>query len=310
MVALKSWVRRRPVLAFYVLAFALTWLSWWPMAAHNRGLIQLDVPGLFFLGGLGPGVAAWVVMRVLLGTAATDTLLRPLLRWRVGVRWFVVAAALFPAILLLAVVLRGSLEEELAALGTVPVLALALVRYLLAAVPEEVGWRGFALPALQARHSALTSSLVVGVLWALWHLPLLLGGDPTMSTYPLVLYTVWVVAEAVLYTWVYNSARGSLLVVVLLHGVANVTGAFGSAPWAVTAITLTAAVTVVAVLGPEHLCRTGRRVMLSPGADAPASSASGSPPGSAGGASRRSAGGASRRSAGGASRGPARGSSR
>ncbi|MCK6211679.1 CPBP family intramembrane metalloprotease [Georgenia sp. EYE_87] len=283
--ALKSWVRTRPVLAFYVLAFTITWLSWWPMAAHNRGLIAVDVPGLFVLGGLGPGIAAWAVMRAVSRADAAETLLRPLLRWRVSVRWFVVAACLFPAIWILAAVLSGSLTAELAALGSVPVVVMALLRYVIAAVPEEAGWRGFALPALQVRHSALTSSLVVGLLWALWHLPLLLGGDPTMSTYPLVPYVVWVVAEAVLYTWLYNSTSGSLLVVVLLHGVTNVVGLFGSAPWLVAVLTTAAAIVVVAVCGPEHLARNGRRVTLRPVAGLPGSAASDA----SGGPGRRSA---------------------
>ncbi|WP_098484905.1 CPBP family glutamic-type intramembrane protease [Georgenia soli] len=111
------------------------------------------------------------------------------------------------------------------------------------------------------RHSALTVSLVVGALWALWHLPLIMGGDPTMSACPVLPFVVWMIAEAVLCTWLYNSARGSLLVAVLRHGISNVLDVLSSAPWMTATVTVTAAVLVIAVFGPERLCRTGRRAM-------------------------------------------------
>jgi hypothetical protein len=137
----------------------------------------------------------------------------------------------------------------------------------IAAIPARRGPRGgrlagFALPALQARHSALTASVIVGVLWMLWHLPLLLGGDPAMATYPLVPYTIWIIAESVIYTWLYNNTRGSLLIAVLLHGISNVVGPFSAAPWATTGITVALALLVVLVFGPRHLSRTGLRITL------------------------------------------------
>lgn len=261
--SLSTWVRARPVLAFYLLTFAITWGSWWPMAAYNRGWTDLRLPALYVVGGLGPGVAAYVVMRILRGGAADAELLGPLLRWRVGWGWYAVAVLLFPVIWVLAATLTGTWATEVAALGPVAVIAVALARSLLAAVPEEVGWRGFALPALQARHSALSASLIIGLLWWAWHLPLVLGGDPVMSTYPLLPYTIWIVAEAVLYTWLYNNTGGSLLIVVLVHGISNVVGVFSAAPWATTGITLALALTVIAVYGPRDLSRTRPRVTLS-----------------------------------------------
>jgi uncharacterized membrane protein len=112
------------------------------MAAHNRALLAFDVPFLFFLGGLGPGIAAYVVMRVLRGKRTDAELLGPLLRWRVRVRWYLAAILLFVVIWLLASAVSSRLAEELAAVQVWPGLVLAAVRYLLAAVPEEVGWRG------------------------------------------------------------------------------------------------------------------------------------------------------------------------
>lgn len=123
-------------MAFYLITFAITWLSWFPMTAYNRGWVGVDVPLLFFLGGLGPGIAAYVVMRVLRGRRADRELLGPLLRWRVGAGWYVVAVGLFAVIWLAAVAVSGDPAQEVRSLTSLPLIALALGRYLLAAVPE------------------------------------------------------------------------------------------------------------------------------------------------------------------------------
>jgi formate-dependent nitrite reductase membrane component NrfD len=86
-----AWVRARPLLSFYLLTFAITWGTWWPMAAYHQGWTDLTLPVLYLVGGLGPGIAAYVVMSILRGRAAGSELLGPLLRWRgpagAGGRW-------------------------------------------------------------------------------------------------------------------------------------------------------------------------------------------------------------------------------
>ena len=177
-------IRRRPVLAFFVLALAITWGSWLPLAAAPYGTGSVRFPLLYILGGLGPGIAGVVVMRVLHGSAGDTVLTGALLRWRVGLAWWLVAVLSFVVIWAVAAGVGGDAGRGQRAYESGPLLSLTVVRYLLAAVPEEVGWRGFALPMLQARHGALVSSLVVGAGWALWHLPLLITADNVMSTYP------------------------------------------------------------------------------------------------------------------------------
>ena len=257
--AAAKWVRVRPVLAFFLFTFTITYVCWVPMMASQRGWWALDLPLLYFVGGLGPGIAAYIVMRLLRGSDAGQALFGPLLRWRVGVWWYVVALLLFVGIWLLATTVAGDLDEELTALGPWMAFLAAVVRYTLAAVPEEVGWRGFAVPALQVRHSALVAALVVGVAWWLWHLPLLLGGDEAMSQYPLLPHFVYVVSASVLYVWLYNNTGGSLLLAVLAHAVSNIVGVFSSAPVATAVITACLAATVVVVYGPANLSRTKNR---------------------------------------------------
>lgn len=181
---ISKWIRERPVFGFYVLAFAITWLGWVPQALHSRGLFPFGGP-LLYLFGAGPMVAAFVVLRVLRGGEGDGGLFGPLLRWRVGAGWYGVAPFGYAAIWLAAIGIGGDPRTELEEVGPLLALVPVLLVYLLQTVPEEVAWRGFALPRLQSCHSARISSLIVGILWAMWHLPLLLTEGSVMSTYPL-----------------------------------------------------------------------------------------------------------------------------
>lgn len=264
--AFSRWVRARPLLAFYVLAFGITWLGWLPQAAHSRGLIPIDTPVFYVLGGVGPGLAAWLVLRALHGGDGDRTLFAPLLRWRVGLVWYAVALALPTAICLAGVSAAEQLGSVLSVSGPGMGLLLTFALYLVAAVPEEVGWRGFALPRLQDRHSALTASLIVGVLWALWHLPLLWNADNVMSSYPLIPWLAGVVAITVVYTWLFNSTAGSVLIVTVFHGTANTAGSLSVGYQPTEAIvTGLAAMVIVALFGRTHLSRR-RRVNDAPAA--------------------------------------------
>jgi membrane protease YdiL (CAAX protease family) len=86
---------------------------------------------------------------------------------------------------------------------------------------EELAWRGFALPRLLTRYNALAASLILGVIWALWHLPLLWTEGGPMYQLPVWLLLLDVTAKAVLFTWVFLHTRGSVLIAMLFHGATN-----------------------------------------------------------------------------------------
>jgi len=88
---------------------------------------------------------------------------------------------------------------------------------------EEIGWRGYVLPRLQAKHTALAASLILGVIWGFWHLPKFLSHWNTVSFAWFMVHTL---AGSVLYTWMYNGTKGSLLLVTLFHASANTAGMF------------------------------------------------------------------------------------
>jgi len=249
-------VKKRPVFAFYILAFTITWLGWLPQAAYSHGLFPFDSPIFYVLGGVGPLLAAYIVLRILHGAGATEELFAPLLRWRVGVGWYAVALCGYPVIWLAALALKGELGTAIDQVTPSLTLLSAFAITFIAAIPEEVAWRGFALPRLQARHGALVASLIVGAFWALWHLPLLLIEGDVMSTYPMIPYFLELIALSVVYTWLYNSTRGSVLIVTIFHAASNVVGPFVGIEQTVAAFL--AAAVLVMLYGPARLTRNGR----------------------------------------------------
>jgi CAAX protease family protein len=164
-------------------------------------------------------------------------LLAPLATWRVGWSSYAVAFIMGPAILLLAVGLDLALGGELPAWPYgVPTIGLVVLSFLWIALfdggMEEAGWRGFALPRLQSRFSPLVASVILGFFWALWHLPYYITGMYTSSSNTgaagltgILVRFVWVIPLALVFTWLYNRSRRSLLLLILLHVAFNTTNA-------------------------------------------------------------------------------------
>jgi membrane protease YdiL (CAAX protease family) len=271
-------IRGHPLLAFFILAFGLTWPYEIVDVLGSRGVlpirIELSGPGLpvILLAGYGPTFAALIVSATVQGRAGIRSLLSRMVRWRVGVQWYVVVIFL-PALLFLgADLLYLFLGRTLPASGA-PLSAVLFVPLLLVVQGvfngEELGWRGFALPRLQGRFSALVASLILGVIWTLFHAPIfftrgdsVFGGQSSESPVGFLLSTV---ALSVLFTWVFNNARGSVLLTWLFHSAMNtwpgqIIPAAHSGPlyWAAVGLTCLAAVIVVAVFGTTRLSRKTR----------------------------------------------------
>lgn len=278
-------------LKYFVLAFAFTWALWVPAALEARGLLSpLPVPATF-LGAFGPLVAAVVVTVQESGRAGLRSLLGRVVRWRVAPIWYGVAI-LGPLVLTLGaialhVVLGGQPPSLGLLIGALPTLVfLTIYMMITVALGEEVGWRGYALPALQARYGALVSSVILGVLWTLWHLPVFFNPDTLYSNLPFLLFLAYTVPFAVLITWVFNSAGGSVLMAMFFHAVMNASGELWKTipeysvkpPTAAEAVALNvhtnlmpaivlwvAAVVVVLVYGSRNLSRKPRQVLADAG---------------------------------------------
>ena len=210
-----NWVKRHDITVFLVLAFALSW-SIWPLTLLNPE----STPMLPY----GPIIAVLVVLAFARGWAGVRDLLASMVRWRVGPGWYAVALVLPVAITLVALYLNALFggptptAAGFADLYTLPLIFLTTTLFK-GPLTEEPGWRGFLLPRLQSSYTPLVASLIVGVIWASWHLPLLLS-DPSGQRPP-VQFFVLLVAQSVVLAWVYNATRGSVLLVILMHGSAN-----------------------------------------------------------------------------------------
>jgi membrane protease YdiL (CAAX protease family) len=212
---LTSFVKRRQLLTFYVLATALFWAAM-PLAAIAPG-----VP--IYCGILALAGSAMTVTGITEGKAGIKALLRKVVQWRAGLGWYAFALGV-PLLLGLTVVgLSALLGSPISTtyVSQVPVLILASA---LLAIGEELGWRGFALPRLLNGGSALWASGMVGVLWAVYHVPVFLPG---MQFHPLSFpaFLLTVTGYSVLFTWLYQHTRGSVLLAALMHGTINSAGA-------------------------------------------------------------------------------------
>lgn len=202
-VGFHGWVTRSPLRAFFVLAYAISWTAWLPAII---GLGSMPVVVLFFAGGFGPAIAAAIVLHHTGGSLRAWG--RSIIHWRLPVRYYAFALGLPAAV-------WAFINLELAVVGEHPDLSLLPHRSASYAATfvfvlviggglEEPGWRGYALPRLEATHSPVRATLIVGALWGLWHLPLYgLGAiGPLFFAFP--------------YTYLYNKTR-SVLLCVLLH---------------------------------------------------------------------------------------------
>jgi uncharacterized protein len=222
---------QHPLISYFLLAYAGTWIVTVPLAlsANNVGLLPFGIPNgsVFFVSAvwvfLGPTLAAFVVTGVIGGRAGIRRLLSRYVLWRVGLRWYLVVLAGPPAVMLLVtILLPGALASfrTLAPLNPLPLLvSFPLILVFGGALFEEGGWRGFALPRLQRQYGPLVGSLILGTLWACWHLPLfwiaVWGTPPTVLN--MVLYFPTVVFMTIVFTWVFNNTEGSILLAILLH---------------------------------------------------------------------------------------------
>ena len=173
-------------------------------------------------------MAALGLTAVAEGKAGLLAIWRRLLIWRVGLGWYLFAlggTAVFVLAALGLFHLVGSTAEFTFNDPAQWYLTIPIFFYVLffSVLGEEIGWRGYALPRLQVRYGPLLASLIIGLLWGAWHLPLFWLPGNFHQTIPLCLFLLQSVALATIYTWLYNHTQGSLLIVHLFHAASNVT---------------------------------------------------------------------------------------
>ncbi len=206
---IKGHFTRNPLVAFFALAFAFSWSI---------------VPIGGFLP-IGPLIAALVVLAIIEGRLGLADLGRRMLRWRVGKRWYAFAILVPLAMVSVVIGISFALGTPVSVLDGLDPWYLLIALFLFRLINpmdgpmgEEPGWRGFALPRLQAKHSPLVATLILGVIVAAWHLPLVFLPGEELSP----IFLLGTVGVTFMYTWIYNHTQGSVLMTITAHAAQGV----------------------------------------------------------------------------------------
>ena len=268
-----NFLKKHSLVTGIVLMFIYTWT----IDLSHSGVLPFKVPFAVALTvGWGFIFVSLLMTWLTLGKDAMKTLFKRFFLWRVGWKWYLVAIVLMPTLRFAAIPLTAWLTgvpadyshpmiRDIVPLDW-PLLSMVIPWILFEVFTngEEMGWRGYVLPRLQSKFNALVSSLLLGVIWSVWHLPKFFGTGSSEGR-SFFWFTVFTISVAVLYTWLYNNTQGSLLLVVLFHASGNTVGQFLPVKFAIAGGILSnleivlffiAAIVVTAIAGAERLSRT------------------------------------------------------
>jgi uncharacterized protein len=273
-----SLIEKYQISIVFLLVLGLTWpfMIWDALASQDILPFRLPLP-VMLMQSYMPTLAAVIVTGLISGKPGIRALFRKLFIARVGFKWYGFAILGIAAICIVAILL-GNQFGPLPAVyifsdGTPPLsrpieLLLTVGFYFIVTGVlngEELAWRGFALPRLQAKHNALVSSVILSVPFTLFHLPLFF--DPAMNMGPFASFAIRAIALTILFTWLYNHTRGSVLLAYFMHAAFNTwTRVFSIDPdnffqdWMMTVVMVILALIVVAFSGAKNLSRTDSRI--------------------------------------------------
>jgi uncharacterized protein len=227
--SLRQVMQQHPLFFFFLMAYAGSWIISTPYVLSVWGILKGDFTIVFILKPFaGPTLAAIIMTGITDGKAGLLRLRQRLSQRRAGWQWYLFILLGIPALLLLGIIIQqGALASFQ---GLTPVILVSYPVYFVVvffgvAMPEEIGWRGFALPRMQPRYGPLWGTLLLGVLWGFWHLLYFLtpdhGGGPGTGFVPFLMsfsiFLLMVIAMAIIFTWVFNHTGGSIFISNLMH---------------------------------------------------------------------------------------------
>lgn len=239
---MKGTLKRNPLIAFFSLAYAISWVLWIPLYFGRfeygwdswEGNVWGSIrPWLGLLGALGPALSAIIVTYFIEGKNGVKLLLKKVVQWRTKKLYWLIALYFWWVVAsVLALILNLSSVENVSlnivfAIINIPVILFVLQSpVLIGMFGEELGWRGFALPNLLKRYNPIISSLIIALFWLFWHAPLAifpawLGHMPLEDF--LLKKIILIVPLTLIFTWFYQKTKGSVLLVIVLHFAFNLT---------------------------------------------------------------------------------------
>lgn len=214
------------LLAYFVLTFLVSWTIWFAAsglaAPGNTGFFGGRGP-VFLLGVFAPAFVALALTAQAEGRVGVTRLLARIGRWQVGAHWYALALIYFAALKLGAALVHRAVTGAWPPFGGTPVtiILMGIAVSTWAQAGEEIGWRGYALPRLAQFFGLGGASLLLGFIWAAWHLPLFVLPDSGSTGQSFPAYALQVMAMSVVFAFLYWKTDGSLLLVMVMHAAVN-----------------------------------------------------------------------------------------
>lgn len=226
---MRLWIQKHQLLSFFTLTYLIAFGATFAVIFLHLGKAAQPWSWDWFINAFSPTISAIIISGIIGGKAEIMRVLSGFTRWKVGLRWYLAAAFLVlgPLVFALIYIALGNPITGIKP-GVTASMLLGQFIFTLFSGPlaEEAGWRGFALPRLQSKHNALLSSLMLGVVWCCWHIPLFFVPGSSQQGIPFPIYLMLVVTLAIYFTWLYNNTQGSLIITVLAHFSFNLSGGF------------------------------------------------------------------------------------
>jgi len=260
----------RNLIFFFLLAFGLTWLK-------NALTLIFDIkmptsftdPTIFFVlfvglpGGIAPTLAAFVVTAITEGKHGVKALWKRFWNRNASLKWLLVALLFYDGIRLASILIARMLDQQAYPIIRLPdpfwsYIPALITPFIISGMGEEFGWRGYVLPRFQAKWNALTSALLLGVIWAAWHIPFFFIPGAWLFRRKVLQWAIWLIPSSVIYTWLFNNTKGSVLIAALFHATANYTMfrlPTEASVWTNNLLLLLAATPIVIVFGTKNLVK-------------------------------------------------------
>ncbi|MGB5371997.1 MAG: CPBP family glutamic-type intramembrane protease [Flavobacteriaceae bacterium] len=223
-------MNRKKLIVFLLLTFLWSWILWIIGLKYlSDGINQETINKFlvfFFVGVYGPTIAGIITTLFFDGPMGVFELIKKLFIWKVPLKYYVYLILLPLIFVIIGIALYSQFIGEIGGFDKMAYLSIPTI--LLAGsyagpLGEELGWRGFLLPEFQKRYSNLTSAIIIGFIWFIWHIPLwwapfgtLVSGEP-ISLIPVITYFTMLICLSIIITWLVINSKGSVLIAILFH---------------------------------------------------------------------------------------------
>lgn len=222
-------LKKKVLLKYLIITFILTWCVWGILILSTKGIISNTIHSrhtflYIIVGGSAPSFVAFLYTGLTNGLRGIKDLFKKILIWKVNPLWYLFVLLYIPVIYYLPVVFCQLLGEQYIITQRFEfqkLITLFIGQLYVGPINEEFGWRGFVLPRLQDHHHPMVSSILLGGIHAIWHIPLYFITGIYQFKTPFLLYLLTVISFSIIYTWLYNGTGGSLIFVCLLHASYN-----------------------------------------------------------------------------------------